>query len=356
MKNFKGFLFLAVCLMMLLLAACSSEEADSSTSNESTTPEGDQVQTSGEQVKEEELEEIEFGLAHNYPVELHTSKGLDLFAELVKEKSDGKINMKVYPTGQLYNDISMPDAVSTGQIEMGANTLEMWTSQVPAAEFVVLPLFDDYKHVHAAIDNGINDIFVEELNKVGAHPLIWSDFGFGYYASKEEPLSTPESFKGKRIRTTSPLMAKYVELAGGSPVTISGSEVTQALQKGTIDGALSGVSGFTAVQYYEFTKNYSGPQNAGVVLITVNLEWWNSLSEAAREIISEAADESEKWTTVEADIIYNESVAQLEEEGMTLVPVEKESFKAIEDELATEYLSRSGEVGKEILEIIESTK
>ena len=348
----KNWLFMLLTLVMIVvLVACSDDSEE--VVDEVITADSN---VAGEVEENSSLEEVKARLAHNYPVEHHTSQGYELFSELVKEKSDGKINITIYPSGQLYNDLSVPDAVSTGQIEMGVNALEMWTTLVPAAEAIVLPLFDDYSHVHAAIDGGLNDIFTSELNKVGARPLMWTDFGFAYYASKGEPLSTPENFKGKRIRTVSPLMSKYVELAGGSPVTISGSEVVQALQRGTIDGALSGLVGFTSVQYYEYTKNYSGPLNAGINLVTANEDWWQGLSTDAQKIITEAAAEAELWISEEGSKVFGEAEKQLADEGMVFVPMDKEAFADIEEALIEEYIDRTGEIGNQIVDTIRNSK
>lgn len=330
------------------MVACSGEGKKEETK---VTTSADTVQNS-----DNGLEEVNARLAHSYPVELFVSKGYEKFAELVKEKSDGKINITIFPTGQLYLDVNMPDAVTTGQVEFGVNTLEMWTSHVPAAEFSVLPIFDDYDHVHNALDNGLNDLFVEEFTKVGARPIMWSDFGYAYYASMDEALTSPAEFEGKKIRTTSPLMAKYVELAGGSPVTLSGEEVVQGLQRGTVDAALSGVAGFTARQYYEFTNRYTGPFNAGIVSLTVNDAFWNGLSKEAQEIILEAANEAQEWTTNEQRRVHEESIKLLEEEGMLYKELDKKAFSDIEKQVIDIYVGNTGEIGQKIIDIIEGTK
>ncbi|TSI08984.1 TRAP transporter substrate-binding protein DctP [Lysinibacillus sp. BW-2-10] len=343
MSKLKFLLLLVVgCLMMV---ACSNGEKETVTTN--ATPSND---------NEGGLEEVNARLAHSYPVELFVSKGYEKFAELAKEKSGGKINISIFPTGQLYLDVNMPDAVTTGQVEFGVNTLEMWTSHVPSAEFSVLPIFNDYDHVHNTFNTGLHDLFVEEFTKVGARPIMWSDFGYAYYASVDEALSSPDLFEGKKVRTTSPLMAKYVELAGGSPVTLSGEEVVQGLQRGTVDAALSGVAGFTARQYYEFTNKYSGPFNAGIVSLTVNDAFWNGLSKEAQDILLEAAKEAQEWTSAEQLKVHEESIKILEQEGMVYEELNKDAFSEIEQQVIDVYLDKTGEVGQKVIDIINSAK
>lgn len=301
-------------------------------------------------------EEVSFRFAHGYPVVQHTHKGFEKLKELANEKSGGKINMSIFPSGQLYNDVGIVDAISSGQIEAGATTFEMVTSIVPSAELIVLPIFDDYTHLHKSLDNGVREIFEEEFAKVNLYPIIWGDFGQAYYASKDKPMKTPADFVGKNVRTTSPLMSKYVEATGGTPITMPGAEVVQALQRGTIDAGLSAPVAFIAQQYYEVTDYYTGPINAGISISLVNLDWWNSLSEENQKIVSESSKEVEGWMSEEVERIHQENTKILAEKGMEYVEIDKESFKEIEEKVLNEYYQSAGDVGKKIVEIIDSSR
>lgn len=345
MKSYKSS-FLMLFLLTILLAACSTDEE---TANEVNSQSG-----SGE--SEEQIQEVEARIAHVYPPDLFISKGYDMFAELVAEKSDGKVNFTVYPAGQLYTDVAAPNAVSSGQIEMGINTLEMWSSNIPATEFSTLPIFDGYEHVRKSFENGLEDVLKEELNKLNVEPLLWAEFGFAYISSKDTPLDTPESFVNRKVRTTSPLMSEFIELAGGSPVAISGGEVPQALQRGTIDAAVSGVAGFSASKYYEYTDYYTGPFNAGLVLLSANLEWWNGLNNPTQQVILEAVKETEDWLKDQQQIVYDESVSKIEAEGMKYKELNKDDFAEIIQELNEQYKDRSGDLGEKILQIVEENR
>lgn len=345
LKTKNAMLLGVLCLLMLILVACSNNDDSSKGESENLA-----AATSGE------IQEVKAKIAHVYPTELFISKGYDMFAEKVNEKSGGKIEFTVFPAGQLYTDIAAPNAISSGQIEMAVNTLEMWSSNIAAAEFPTLPIFDDQDHVRRSMDNGLNDLLKEELNKYNAEPLLWAEFGFSYFASSKEPLTSPEDFKNKKIRTTAPLMSKFVELAGGSPVSISGGEVPQALQRGTIDAAVSGVAGFAASQYFEYTDHYTGPFNAGLVLLSANTAWWNGLNDATREVILSASAETEQWLKDQQELIHKESVAKIESEGMKYAELETESFTSIKEELANVYKKQSGKMGEDIIKIIEENR
>jgi TRAP-type C4-dicarboxylate transport system substrate-binding protein len=356
-KHIRRRISLMLCIVMLavITAACGG---NTSPAAESSPPASESAQpaASGSQDtanEDNEVEPLEFRFAHYYPVEEPVAKGVQKFADLVAEKSSGKITVKVFPSGQLYTDMQIPDALSTGQIEMGLNTMEIWASRVAAAEFSVLPLFTNYDQLHWALDNGLHDVFTEEFNKLGVQPVIWADYGFSYFASKGSPLKTADDFKGRKVRTTSPTVGKIVQMAGGTPITMPGQEVVQALQRGTIDAAMSGITAFVALQYYQFTEYYSGPQNIGLVSGSANLKWWNSLSDAQRAILLEAAREAQEWISAEVGKQNQEGIKTLEANGMTMVELDRDTFKEINDWVISEYIVRSGDAGKKVVEIAE---
>jgi C4-dicarboxylate-binding protein DctP len=345
MKKYSKLLFPLLVLSLLLLFVSGCGEAQNTS--------GENAATSGGNTSNvKEIEKIEVRLAHNMPESHHTAKGMQMFADLVKEKSNGMIQIEVYPSGQLYNDDAIPEAVTSGAVEIGMTTFTKWAGLLPASEFWSLPgLFPNLDVVHRGLQEGIADIFKQELNNLGAEPLIWADYGFGYTASIKKPLDTKESYKGVKVRVLSPIEAKRVEMMGGTPVTLGGAEVEQALQRGTIDAATSGLTSFVARHYYEFTKYIVGPGGYGMFSVTANKKWWDGLSEQAKQMIREAAAETEKWISEELQKEEAKALKTLEEKGMKYIPLNKDEFKDVDDKIIDEYIQRSGEAGQKIIEI-----
>ncbi|MER2107030.1 MAG: TRAP transporter substrate-binding protein DctP [Solibacillus sp.] len=340
-------LLTVLLLLVMLLVACSEKEVETEASVEANT---DQNLGAGE------IQEVKIKLAHIYSPDIFTYEGYEKFANLVSEKSNGKVKVTIYPAGQLYNDSAIPNAIASGQLEMGVTTFETWASNIPATEFNTLPIFDDQEHFRNALKSGVKDIIIGELGGLGVKPLIWTEFGFSYFASNDSALTTPESFVGKNIRTISPLMSKFVELAGGTPVAIPAVEVPQALQRGTVDAAVSGVTAFVSWKYYDYTNYYSGPFNPGLVLLSANGKWWDTLNEATQNVILEAAKEAEDFLTERHDVVNDEAKATLAEKEMQYEQVNLSDFESAITPLKEEFLSRSGDVGEEILKIVEESR
>ena len=135
-------------------------------------------------------------LAHNFPASHPLAKGADEFAKKVKEKSSGSITVTVYPSGQLYNDKSMNDAIMSGGIDMGLNTVGRWSTVIPAMEVFDVPfLFPTYEKIDKALDGGLGEKLGAELLKKGVRPLIWADYGFVQFANSKHAIKTPADFR-----------------------------------------------------------------------------------------------------------------------------------------------------------------
>ena len=103
------------------------------------------------QAPEKGPEKVVIKLAHNLPVTNHMARGMESFAKKVEERSKGAITVQIFPSGQLYNDKSMNDAIMRGGVQMGLNSTAMWASVIPAMEIFDVPfMFPDYEKIKKA--------------------------------------------------------------------------------------------------------------------------------------------------------------------------------------------------------------
>lgn len=338
---------------MLVITACSNDEGSSKDEAESLAS---AVATDTNASASGEIQEVKAKLAHFYSPDIFTYEGYELFADLVSEKSGGKIQFTIFPAGQLYNDANLPTAISSGQVELGVTVAETWASNITALEFNTLPIYKDTEHFRSALNGGIREIVSDQLATINVKPLIWTYFDFSYFASSKSALVSPEDFVDKKIRTTGPLMAKFVELSGGTPVSVPAVDVPQALQRGTVDASVSGVTGFQSWKYFEYTDYYSGPFNPGLVLLSANTKWWNSLNEATQNVILEAAKETEEFLIESHDKVTVEAKTYLAEQGMKYEEVNLAQFSDAIDALKEQYLRNAGEAGQQIVDIVEASR
>ena len=141
---------------------------------------------------------------------------------------------------------------------------------------------------------------------------------------------------------------------GAVPVTMPGPDVIEALSRGTIDGALSGVDSFAKRKYYDFAKYYSGPVYFSMFLVTANKAWYDGLPDDLKQIMMEAAKETEQKSAQQLAENQEAAHKEVQEHGMKLAELtaeDKAAWKEASQSLLDKWLQKAGENGKRILEL-----
>lgn len=300
--------------------------------------------------------------AGSFPINHHCTRGQELFAKLVMEKTN-KVKIEVYPASQLFADKDMPRAVSTAVLDIGILTPGLITGQIPLILANDIPfLFKDRAHMHRWVDSEVGEIFRQEFEKKGYHLLYLMDFsGFGLASTK--PIKTLEDFKGKRIRGMGEMAVEGLRALGAAPTFISSGEVYLALQRNTIDGGMSGWTTFYERKYYEVAKYLTDPgYSVGAMMVAVNKKIWDGLPKDVQEIMMAAGKEAQAWGRKECEKMDIQDLQELKEKGMQYYVVpekERERWRAASIGPCTEiFLKRidDQQKGKRILEIAEKLR
>ncbi len=235
---------------------------------------------SGDKKQEAPQQKVTLKMAAALPASHPLVKAMDTFKAKAAEKSGGSIEISIYPAGQLYNDKNMNDAVISGGIDMGLNTVGRWASIVPAMDVFDVPfLFPSYEKVDQAIDKGLGEKLGGELIKKGVRPLIWADYGFVQFGNNKKAIKTPADFNGLKIRGYSKYSAETIKAMGASSVTMGSGEVYMGIQRGTIDGQTSGTTAMRDRKMYEVHQyltitNHASPE----FILAINGKSFDKLS------------------------------------------------------------------------------
>jgi len=221
------------------------------------------------------------------------------FKKIIEEKSNGDLELQLFPSAQLYKDKQVPEAVGSGAIEAGSAFLGRFAGSVPAVEVVNLPFFfRNEAHLRAAVSNGspmrkILDAAV--LKETGARVLWWQAFGRNIYLNNGDPLRVPADLKGKKVRTYGKILGWTVEALGGAPVLMSGSKQFLAYQQGAVDVGMTGTSAVKSRKLYEVMHNMTLSYDSAIEFVAImNNDVFNSLSPKDQKIITDAAAVVEK--------------------------------------------------------------
>lgn len=293
------------------------------------------------------------------PLKSHLGQNLLMFKEEVESKSDMKI--EIYDSAQLYRDSEVPEAVGAGEIEMGVASLTRYVGEVPAVDIFYMPfVLNTEEKVRAAVapDSPVRGPIDDAIRDTGSHVLWWQAYGGSVLLSKGEPLRGPEDMEGKKARVFGKWLGEWVNVLGGAPTLISGSEQFLAYQRGTVDIGMTGVSGVVSRKLWEVMDTITAVNNADIeFIVVINEDVWEGLSDEQRDILTTAARNAEKDVRDYMSEFEANAFKQAEAEGMTVhFPTDEEiaAWRAASAPVIEAWLEESGELGQQLLDAAES--
>lgn len=291
------------------------------------------------------------------PLKSHLGQNLLMFKNEVESKSNDEIAVQIYDSAQLYKDKEVPQAVGSGAIEAGVASLTRYVGDVPMVDIFYQPfLFDTEEKVRKAVAPGspIRGPIDAAIQGTGSTVLWWQAYGGAIMLSHDAPVRTPADMKGKKVRVFSRTLGDFVEAAGGAPTIISGSEQYLAYQRGTVDIGMTGVSGVQSRSLWEVMDTITKTNHADIeFVVVVNTDWWNSLPDAHRAIISEAARHAETAVRDAVSAIEARAYDAAKDHGMTVyTPTAEEiaAWKAVSQPVYDKFLAATGEEGRKMME------
>jgi tripartite ATP-independent transporter DctP family solute receptor len=177
-------------------------------------------------------------LAHNAAPGNPKAEASTKFAELVAEKTDGRVSIVVGESAQFGDDVEALTNMRLGTIAFSANSQGATSGVVPEFAVVGLPfLFKDLPQAWAVLDGPVGDELAEAAEAKGLVLLALWDNGIRHVSNNVRPIETPEDLAGIKLRTPpDPITVDIFEALGASPTPLPFSELYIALQQGVVDG------------------------------------------------------------------------------------------------------------------------
>ena len=256
----------------------------------------------------------------------------------------------------MFKDTEIVEAIQDGLVESGLVSVNKWSGMIPAADIFEMPfIFKDFQSPKKFLAAGADEILDEEFKKLGAKNLFWVDYGYIQFFNNKRPLKSPEDFKGITMRTFGSGDAETQKALGAAPTVMSSSEMYMALQRGTVDGATTGMPAAVSrkvheVQKYMTKANYTTAQ----FVVQGNLEWWESLSPEAKEAVLKAGKDAEEWIRGAIEASENEAEKIIREAGVEIYePNEEEraAFIKATESVRENFANRTGDLGKKLIEL-----
>ena len=299
---------------------------------------------------------LRFGHAHPVTDSQHVA-ALE-FAKKVKERTQGGIEIQVFPSNQLGNDNTMIAGVRGGTIDIETSGNPFFTGIVPKLNVLDLPyLFDDATQVAKVLDGPIGRSLLNELEAHQMKGLAFWEVGYRSLANSRRPVNKPEDIKGLKLRTT-PNQAhiKAFQLLGAAPQPMPFSEVFSALETKAIDGHENPPTLMASTKMYEVQKHLSLTKHAYTALIVVmNKAKFESLKPEFQQILlQEAANAAVFQRDLNARSEAS-ALAELRKHGMQIVEKpDIDGIKAVvKDEVRKMFIEKNGD---ELLKAIDAQR
>lgn len=268
-------------------------------------------------------------LAHALNTAHPVHEAMVFMADLASEKSDGQLEIKVYPNQQLGSEREILELVQIGSIGMTKISSAALENFVPEMRAFSLPyLFGDEEHIEAVLNGEIGQKLLLAGEPYWLTGLTYYDAGKRSFYTKSRPIETPDDLQGMNIRVMQSQMAvNMMRNLGGSPTPISFGELYTALQQGVVDGAENNPPSFLTSRHYEVAKYYSLDEHTMLPdVVIIGTKVWNNLNSQEQQWLQEAADSSaviQKQLWIEAE---KEALKIVQEAGVEIIYPDKTPF------------------------------
>ena len=299
--------------------------------------------------------EYVFSYAENQTEGYPTTLGAERFAQLVEERTDGRIRILVKSGGELGTEQEVIWQVQHGGIDFARVSLSQLAEYVPRMNILQMPyLYTGSEHMWRVLDGGIGEEFLDEVSGFDLVGLSWYDAGARNFYLADRPITCLEDIAGLRIRVqNSDLMVDMVQALGATAVPTEYDEVYGSIERGIVDGAENNLPSYESMRHYEVAPYFTEDEHTRVPEMQLcSGPTWEKLSEEDRGIILACAKESalyerELWTERE-----EESRQVVLSQGVTIVELSEEEHRRFRDAVLEVYEKYCGDDMDIIVQII----
>ena len=293
--------------------------------------------------------EYVFSYAENQTSDYPTTMGGIRFAELVEERTQGRIIINVRAESQFGSEAEVIRQMRYGGIDFARISLAQISDSIPGMNVLQLPyLYEDASHMWRVLDGEIGERFLNYPEQYDLIGLSWYDAGARNIYCSTKPVRTLEDMKGLRIRVQeADTMSQMITALGAVPVQIPYDRVYASLERNQVDGAENNWSSYVAMQHYEVAGYYTVDEHIRIPEMQICAKHtWEQLSAEDRQILLECAKESalyerELWTEYEKKARETALANQVQE--ILLSDAEKKKFQTAMEPIYEQYESEYGE-------------
>ncbi|TDE34022.1 DctP family TRAP transporter solute-binding subunit [Antarcticimicrobium sediminis] len=217
------------------------------------------------------------------------------WAELTKERTEGRINLKIYPGVQLVQGDQTREftALRQGVIDMAVGSTINWSPQINELNLFSLPfLMPDYAALDALTQGPVGEAIFDAVRKKGAVPLAWAENGFREVTNSKRSIRTPADMEGLKLRVVgSPIYNDMFTALGANPTQMSWADAQPALTTGAVDGQENPLTIYSVLKMHELGQTHVTLWGyvADPLIFAVNPAVFDSFTPEDQKILQQAA-------------------------------------------------------------------
>lgn len=286
----------------------------------------------------------ELRFAHASSHEGALARGMEYWAKLVAEKTEGRWIIKSFHNGQLGGERETAESCQLGNLDLAVVNQGPLGNFVPEFSVMDLPyLFTSAEHAAKVIDGEIGQSFLAMLDDVGLKGLAIWETGFRNLTNSKRPVNSLDDVKGLRIRVMENQIHQDLWRAfGADAVPMSWGEAYTAMQQGAIDGQENATTIIDKNNVVEVNKNMAITEHAfASCFIVMSPATWASIPPEDQKIFMDCMAEANVYLRKVTEEMNREAIEMLKSKGMAVTYPDKAPFieksKAVRDKYGSRY-------------------
>lgn len=281
--------------------------------------------------------------------------GMERFAEIVKEKTDGKMVVNLFPGGALGGDLQTVASLQGGIVEMLVLNAGIMASNVKAFGAVDLPfLFDSGEEADKVMDGPFGKSLSDKLPATGLVALAYWELGFRNVTNNRRPITKLEDIKGLKIRTLqSPIPIALFTALGANAVPMPYTELYPALETGAVDGQENPFSNvlnakfFEVQKYLTVTRHQYNPQ-----IVLVSKQFWDKLNADEQKVLQDAAIEARDFQRKISREADTKALEEIRATGMQVGELPPEELQKLRDAVQPLVEKFTPDIGQDTVSLL----
>ena len=355
---------LAMTMTAAMVSGCGGKEEEPA-----PTPEAAQEQPAeaeGETDAAETPQEAADGaltakFSATFPATGTQADGINQLGEFLKEESEGRIVMELYPSSQLGDKIAAMEGMISGTIEMSEFAATDFSNYDDMWSVLSLPYLWDSEDqaIGTLTDPEVSAFLAQNVEQYGMKIIAWQNLGTRSILNSKRKVETPKDLNGLTIRCMQDaVLAGTINAMGASATPMAWGEVYTALQQGTIDGLENSAPVILAngmqevAKYLSLTEQFSIPDP-----VVISKSWYDSLSAEDQAAVTAAGERYTQWYNSELwPNAEEEAMEELKAAGVEITEVDKSVFKEATQSVIDEFLGSATDDQKALYELLSTTR